>query len=202
MDQLSDAQVHDQRKRDAYLFLERFEKALNSKLPPPSQLRSQVRNKAESQKHLRGPEAAFLNTFVVPTLWEMMSSHDGMNGEKAKESLLNEYRWMRKDYCSGGTSRSEKHPFSKIIGTQPTTIIEQWINSPKPLTGSDPDLATRNPFPFKIVFECKYFDKGLAAAKKELVGSVYQAFLYRGLPYIPPKKGKPAWDYEFACVGR
>jgi hypothetical protein len=126
-----------------------------------------------------------------------------MDDAKAQESLLSEYRRMRElKYCSGTPDRSEKHPFSKIIGAKPTEIIEQWINGAKALTGSDPDLATRDPFPFKIVFECKYFEKGGAQrAKTQLVGSIYQAFFYCGLPYIPSrKKGRPAWDYEFACL--
>jgi hypothetical protein len=36
--------------------------------------------------------------------------------------------------------------------------------------------------------------------RPELATNIYQAFFYRGLPYVPPKKSSPAWDYEFACL--
>jgi hypothetical protein len=60
------------------------------------------------------------------------------------------------------------------------------------LTQSCPDFATRNPFPFKIVFEGKYFEKGgRDKATTELVTSIYQAFFYRGLPYDSSRKNGP-----------
>jgi hypothetical protein len=52
----------------------------------------------------------------------------------------------------------------------------------------------------------KYFEAGSAAkAKTELVACTYQAFYYRALPYVPPKKASsqkysPAWNYDFACL--
>jgi hypothetical protein len=66
---MSIAEAYDQRKNDAYLFLQSVEKALNAKLPPPSELRTQIRKlNAESKAdklrdYLRLPESAFLNTF-------------------------------------------------------------------------------------------------------------------------------------------
>jgi len=32
------------------------------------------------------------------------------------------------------------------------------------------------------------------------VTSTYEAFFYRGLLYVPPKKLGPAWDYEYSCL--
>src|SRR5262249_7585339 len=99
-------------------------------------------------------------------------------------------------------ARKQRHPFEKVMGAKPTAIMEQWIAGRKnALTQSCPDFAIREPFPFKILFEGKYFEKGGSVkAKTELVNSIYQAFFYRGLPYDGSRKKGPAWDYEFACM--
>src|SRR5262249_55918394 len=198
-------QAYDQRKKDrkkdAYSFLKNLEKAINLHLPPPSQLRTQIRELTKecasdkSRDHLKTPEAAFLNQLVVPTLWELMSKYDGMDRTKAKESLLNEYKRLRREpfpFCSGPTFRSERHPFTKIMGSKPRTVMQQWLSGT--LTQSSPDICTRKPFPFKILFEVKYLEKaGRERAVTELVTSIYQAFFYRGLPYVASRKGGPAW---------
>jgi hypothetical protein len=118
--------------------------------------------------------------------------------------MLGEYLAMRKDY-TGNTSpqRQARHPFGKGIGDKPQTIMRRWKGDPpnKETIKSAPDLALRSPFPFNIVFELKYFDKGGAEkAATELVTDLYQAFFYRALPYVPPTKQYPSWDYEYACL--
>jgi hypothetical protein len=198
-------QAYDEHKKDAYSFLKNVEKAINLQLPPPSELRTQIRKlnaecKADKTlDYLNSPEAAFLNKFVVHTLWELMSKYDGMDDAKARESLLNEYKRMREKFCSGPTIRSQRHPFTKIMASRPSTVMQQWLSGA--LTQSSPDICTREPFPFKILFEVKYLEKaGRERAVTELVTSIYQAFFYRGLPYVAPRKGGPAWDYEFGCM--
>jgi hypothetical protein len=80
--------------------------------------------------------------------------------------------------------------------------MRQWKSGrTNALKQSCPDIAIREPFPFKIVFEGKYFGKGnRVQAETALVTSVYQAFFYRALPYVPPHKTRPPWDYEYSCL--
>jgi hypothetical protein len=32
------------------------------------------------------------------------------------------------------------------------------------------------------------------------VSAAYEAFFYRALPYVAPRKSGPPWDYEFSCL--
>ena len=59
---LSGAENYDQRKHDAYAFLKEFENTLNSTLPPPTDLRTEIRKTAGDA------EDAFLSRFVIPKL--------------------------------------------------------------------------------------------------------------------------------------
>jgi hypothetical protein len=147
-------------------------------------------------------EDAFLSRFVIPKLHELMIAYDDMNASKASQALLSEYRALRPTLCSDTPARKQRHPFKKIMGTRATAIMQQWMSGhSNALTQSCPDFATREPFPLKIVFEGKYFEKGgPGRAATELVSSIYQAFFYRGLPYDSSRKNGPAWDYEFACM--
>ena len=79
---------------------------------------------------------------------------------------------MREHYCCDTSpQRQERHPFSKGITDKPQAIMRRWKGDPKKQTiQSAPDFALREPFPFNIVFELKYFDKGGAEkAVTELV---------------------------------
>jgi hypothetical protein len=203
------ADTYDQRKSDAYKFLKSFEEALTAKLPPPQELRTSIRKimtaakTGMEQEHLRLPESAFLNLFAIPTLYQSMQEQDGMDASMAAQSLLSEYKRMRLlKKTSGSPIRTLKHPFTKVMAAKPTAIMKQWISGlPTALTQSCPDFSTREPFPYKILFEGKYFEKGgPEKATTELVNSIYQAFFYRGLPYVPSRNKSPAWDYEFACL--
>jgi hypothetical protein len=143
-----------------------------------------------------------LNQFVVPVLSKAIRDHQDMDDATAALSLLSEYRRMRPHYCSGTPARTQRHPFQKLMGITPKAIFEQWKSGrDTALTRSCPDIATREPFPFKIVFEGKYFESGgMEKAQAELVTSIYQAFFYRALPYVPSRKKGPAWDYDYACM--
>jgi hypothetical protein len=146
------------------------------------------------------PEGAFLNHYVLPALYRFVSTFDEMNDVRAREALLSEsYRSMR-EYASGTPARQSAHPFEKVIGISPQTVVRRWKSS-TPTVGSYPDLALRAPFPYRTVFEAKYFRRGgIAAAETELATNIYQAFFYRGLTRITATKTHPAWDYEYACV--
>ena len=124
---------------------------------------------------------------------------------KAQQAILSEYKKMREKYCCPASPpiRTIKHPFKKIMGVKPATIMQQWLSGrDNALTQSSPDICIREPFPFTVLFEVKYFEKGgRDKAVTDLVTSIYQAFFYRGLLYVPSRKVKQAaWDYEFACM--
>lgn len=202
---LDQLQTYEKRKQDAYSFLKSLENRLNSSLPAPNELRTEIRKIVRDSKsddlseHLRLPESAFLNRFIMRPLFELVSAHDGMDISTARKAILCEYKRMRQQYGSGSPARKLKHPFKKVLGSKPSTIMQQW-QSGRGLTQSCPDICTRDPF-FKIVFEVKYFEKGgRDRAVTELVTSIYQAFFYLGLPHIPSQNSLPAWDYEFACL--
>jgi hypothetical protein len=61
-------------------------------------------------------------------------------------------------------------------------------------------MALRDPFPYKTVFECKYFRQGeIKVGEFALVEGIYQAFFYLGLAPLPERGKHAAWDYDFAC---
>jgi|ERR1039457_547990 hypothetical protein len=196
-------------KRDAYKFLKGLEAELTRKLPEPDVMRTEVRQIVAASKsddkalHMRQREDAFLHHFAFPVLFEYMQTIPGIDQTAARESLLSEYYRNMKGMCSGTPARKQRHPFNKIIGSKPATIMAQWKGQSEsnPLKQSCPDFALRSPFPFKIVFEGKYFEKGGSTkAETELVTNIYQAFFYRALPKIDPDAKTPAWDYDYSCL--
>lgn len=195
-------------KRDAYKFLKGLESELTRKLHEPEVMRTRVRQKVEESKsddkapHMRKPEDAFLNYFAIPVLFEHLKTIPGIDQAAARESLLSEFYRNMKGMCSGTPARKQRHPFNKIIGLKPATIMARWKGAKgNPLPQSCPDFALRSPFPFKIVFEGKYFEKGgTTKAESDLVTNIYQAFFYRALPKIDEDPKTPAWDYDYSCL--
>jgi hypothetical protein len=195
-------------KRDAYKFLKGLEAELTRILPEPDAMRKQVRQVvAESKsddkaKHKQQPEDAFLYHFAFREIFNYIQTIPGIDQAAAKESLLSEYFRNMKGICSGTPARKQRHPFNKINGLKPATIMARWKGAKgNPLPQSCPDFALRSPFPFKIVFEGKYFEKGGSTkAETELVTNIYQAFFYRALPKIDADAKTPAWDYDYSCL--
>jgi hypothetical protein len=135
--ELSVVQNYNQRKSDAYAFLKKLEKELNSTLPSPTKLRMDIRKTAGDA------EDAFLSRFVIPELHRLMSEYDEMDASKASQSLLSEYSTLRKTICSGTPARKQRHPFAKIMSTKPPAILQQWMSGHgNALTQSCPDFAT------------------------------------------------------------
>jgi hypothetical protein len=186
-----------------------LEKVLNDRLLAPDAMRKEVREivkqakENDTWKHKRQPEDAFLYHFAFPIIFEHMQTVDGIDQQCAKQTLLSEYYRNMKEWCSGTPARKQRHPFNKVIGARPAEIMAQWKGEfpGASLKQSCPDFAFREPFSFKTVFEGKYFEKGgHSKAETELVNSIYQAFFYRALPFIPGTAKMPAWDYEFSCL--
>ncbi len=190
----------------AYSFFRALEQHLNAAMPGPGEMAKAideivtVSKGGESERHKAFAEGAFLNHFVLPALYQFVAEYDGMDPEKARESLLSEsYRKMSK-IASGSPARSAKHPFDKVVGIGAPGVIRRWKSS-RALIQSCPDIALRAPFPYRTVFEGKYFRRGgLGAAESALAADIYQAFFYRGLARLPAIKKKAGWDYDYACV--
>lgn len=196
-------------KDQAYNFLQSLEKSLNAKLPSTAELRQSIREIVKAakrdagQKHLRGPENAFLYRYAVPIIFDSMQAVPGIGELEAQQSFLSEFYRNFPEWSLATPARTQRHPFNKILGTKPSAIIDRWTgaNGGASLTQACPDFAFREPFPFKIVFEGKYFEQGgAAAARTVLATNIYQAFFYRALPYVGPRGSSPAWDYEYACL--
>ena len=125
-----------------------------------------------------------------------------MDSSIARKVLLSENAKGMSEYASASPSRSEDHPFTKKLGIRSNKIYQKWLgNEPgKELAQSCPDIAISNPH--KVLFEGKYFSgkKTIETASRELVEDLYQAFFYLGMPSVPSKGAKPAWDYDYACL--
>jgi hypothetical protein len=194
----SDTRIQD--KEQAHEFLKGLERELQ-KLSPAPKMEYEIRGiVAAHQKkgYLGKPEAAFLNGFVIPRLAEQVRSYPACVGQNACKAVLCENHPNMSDFASGPTASKLGHPFTKVIGAKPTTIYGRWTDTKKALAQSWPDFALRSPFPHKIVFEGKYFSEGsLQRAREALVTDIYQAFFYRGLPFV---KADRVWDYDYACL--
>ena len=198
-------------KEEAHAFLNKFEQLLAQQLPAAADMESWIRRTVRETKgeharrHLHGPEGAFLNGLVLPALaLSVRSDMSCSTDAKAKRALLNEYHPSMPEISSHTPARTVKHPFTKILGATAREIYSRWADEENnsSLVQSYPDFALREPFPHKIVFEGKYFANGSSEyAQRALVENLYQAFFYRGLPYVPETvKGRAAWDYDYACL--
>jgi hypothetical protein len=197
-------------KSDAYDFLHSLGTAILKDCPHGPAMDPMIRRIVadaktdDRKKHLRLPEAAFLNSFAVPALYNHLQGQAGLSAGQAKEALLNEYHRTMPEVSAHSPIRATRHPFKKVLGASAETIYKQW-RDPKQnygLTQSCPDFALRKPFPQSIVFEGKYFARGSKEyAARQLVADLYQAFFYRGLPSVEAtKRGHPEWDYNYACL--
>jgi len=199
-----------QGKDQAKAFLDEMAQAISQQCPKGTAMERAVRRTIReakqdpAKKHLRQPEAAFLNGFVLPIVFEQIKRCSSLTETQARVALLNEYH-----HCMPGLSvkspiRAIKHPFKKAMGSSPDSVYSGWMNSDKGsgLAQSCPDFALIDPFPHHIVFEGKYFGSGtLKYAQQEFVKNSYQAFFYRGLPRLDAtKKGHPEWNYDYACL--
>jgi hypothetical protein len=195
-------------KSEAFTFLQHFQHTLHRELPALPSLRSRVREIATSAMrsditpHMRSPETAFLNTYVIPQLFIELQSRYDLTDEETRIALLSEnFRHMPK-LCSASPARKIRHPFDKTFSPNPSQVMAHWRSGKSnSLRQSCPDFALRSPCPFSVVFEGKYFEDGsIEKAESELVKSIYQAFFYRALPKVEGTQVRPPWDYEFSCL--
>lgn len=208
MTDLPENQARAQDKEEAQGFLLGFEKSLKKSLPHAPEMELEIRKTVAaaktqySERHLRLPEAAFLNKFVVPALAEMIGAYAKLDIESTRKALLAEYHPCMSSISCGSPWHSLKHPFTKLLNAKAESIYLRWMDPKKAVVQSCPDFALRQPFPHKILFEGKYFPNGsLPYAKRVLVNDIYQAFFYRGLPFAEgTKSGRAGWEYDYACL--
>ena len=197
-------------KDQAVDFLKELEKTWNSKLPGPTDMKSWIRDTVaaakthDKQKHLRLPEAAFLNGQALPVLFELLKTYGGgLSTDDARRALLNESHPGTPDIAIWSPIHWVRHPFQKILGAKPGDVYRGWTNPDdgRAVARSCPDFSVRDPFPHSILFEGKYFSSGgLKYAQRQLATNIYQAFFYRGLPPLAATKKHPEWKYNYACL--
>lgn len=196
-------------KDDALEFLKCLEMTLNKALLGPNDMEAWIRPTVaaaktnDRQKHLRLPEAAFLNGQALPVLFDFIQTYGGLSEDQARKALLNEYYRTTPAISEQSPIRWERHPFRKVLGGNARDIYRRWKNPDEggALTQSYPDFSLRDPFPHSILFEGKYFPRGsLEYAQSKLVINIYQAFFYRGLPRLEGTKKHPEWKYNYACL--
>jgi hypothetical protein len=199
-----------QHKQLAYDFLVSLQERLNKRLPGPKIVRDEVSrrwNKPPSdkspQEKLACKENLFLYHFTLPEIWHHVQAVDGINAERARESIRCEYFDKFPHLSSGNSRRTRGYPFPKRQQVSPEEVIEAWRrpNGTWPLNEAYPDLCLSNPCPFNVVFDAKFFEgEGHKSAEKALVEGVYEASHYRGLPAARDGSGAAAWDYDFGCL--
>src|SRR5262249_31222573 len=123
MMEVSFAEAYAERKRNAYAFLEQLQAKFNATIPASADMRKEIRQIVvksktdDSRKHMRRPEEAFLNTYIVPGLFEFLTSTSfplKMDKGSARHAILSEnYRNMR-EHSSGTPARTQRHPFGKV----------------------------------------------------------------------------------------
>ncbi len=194
-------------RRMAREFFEGLENHLNRELggyPNVAEHLASVVRRAKASTDKRGkafPEGAFLNESVFPHVYDFVARWPRMSEETARRAFLCEGYMHNRKIASGSPARRVAHPFQKVF-CDPNSIMDHWKKRGlKPVLGGRfPDMALREPFPYKTVFECKYFDgRDFDKCGPALVEGVYQAFYYLGLPRLPKGSWGNAWDYDFAC---
>jgi hypothetical protein len=188
---------------------------LNKQLDAPEIIREKVLaicNKPEHEKTLEervGPkENIFLYRFALPEIFQHVLTVDQVDEATAKTSLRCEYFDKYPAFSSANAHRIQGHPFQKNypfeknLEEKITEIMDRWKRPEKsePLNRAYPDLCLSRPFPYKIVFDAKFFEGStIASAERALVTGVYEVAFYRGLP-VEADHHDSGWDYDFGCL--
>jgi hypothetical protein len=201
----------DPKRDEAKQFLTGFEERLRESLRLSEQAAEgkaiteqieQIRAHAredEKKKHLKFSEAAFLNHWVAPALFEQLRVV-GLDDSEAKAALLAESHSSLKKISGGPAARPEAFPFEKKMGVPAGDIYDRWVgrSGGQPFTQPYPDLAVRHPS-YRIVFEGKYFRSGsLKYAERQLVAAIHESLFYLGVPEIKARDRE--WGYAYACL--
>jgi len=190
-------------KASAYEFLNVLRDSLNENLPPPDTLKSEFDaiwmnpNKAEREK-LESKENIAFYKIAAPRIFETAKEAANLTEAEARAAFRCVYFNKFPELSNANVRRRPGHPFPKKLGVPPEKIYESWLkpySDTFPANQAWPEAGLCAPFPHKIVFEAKYFDKGgCAAAQSQLVTAIYETVYYRGLPACN------GWAYDFGCL--
>jgi hypothetical protein len=200
----------NEEKKGAYRFLKSLQEGLNESSPPPDTLRSWVdetwkkpSSAKTSREKLESKENIPFYEFAIPKVFELGKATTKLTDQEMRRSLRCVYYSKFPEFSDSNVMRKAGHPFSKgwclFDGSSENfeRIYEAWR---KPRTGVSlnqawPEAGLSSPFPFRILFEAKYFElDSTSQAQKELIKAIYQTAYYRGLP---PSSG---WDYAIGCL--
>jgi hypothetical protein len=192
-------------KQAAYRFLKRLELRLNETGLPPSELKSfvdSVWKKPKSEKTEREKIESKENIpffwFAIPQLFELGRTEATLSPEQMRKALRCVYYKKYPEFSAGNVFRKSGYPFSKKWGASPLEVMSSWQQprpSSIPANQAWPEAGLSSPFPFKILFEAKYFEEeSVAAAESCLVSGVYETAFYRGLP------ASEEWGFDFGCM--
>jgi hypothetical protein len=118
-------------KDTAHKFLRTFHATLKGQLRPADKMEPFIRQTVKhakplhAERHLRLPESAFLDTFVIPDLADAIRTGAGLTLQEAREALLNEYHPSMSDLSCGSPARRVKHPFTKVLSLGVSTNLLQ-----------------------------------------------------------------------------
>jgi hypothetical protein len=196
--------MENNQKEAAYIFLTGLENKLSQALPAANAMKtlmSEISVRGKSPSTIR--ENIFLY-HILPIVSDHMQTVAGIGPDEARASLLCEYHEKVRDIASGNPFRRLGHPFQKKVGMRIEEIMQSWTKVPGKLPKNQayPDLGFRKPFPYKIVFDAKYFTQNSqTAAIKALVEGAYETMFYRGLPKTSSgANGDSGWDYDYGCL--
>ena len=191
-------------KKDAYDFLAGLEGELRTRLPAPTAMKALM---AGPEYRDGSPSKIRENVYlyqILPRICEYMQKVPGIGPAEVHASVLCEYHSKVPGIASGNPFRRIGHPFRKNFGLSADEIMKTWTKPPGALPPNQayPDLCLRSPFPFKIVFDAKYFTQNdESAANKALVEGAYEVMFYRGLPAVAARTtSEPNWDYDYGCL--
>src|SRR5262249_33741222 len=98
-----------------------FHEHLDRTLQPAQLMEQRVRETVmgakplHDQRHLRLPEAAFLNKFIIPELATAARRYANLTVEQVRNALLNEYHRSMKDISRASPLSTVRHPFTKVL---------------------------------------------------------------------------------------
>ncbi|ESZ69533.1 hypothetical protein X727_16800 [Mesorhizobium sp. L103C119B0] len=192
-------------KELTYQFLKTLQERLSREAPPPKDIKAMVDAtwgkpdglKTEREK-LESKENIPFYYLAAPQIFTLGMTTAGLTREEMRKAFRCVYYAKYPELSAANAFRKSGHPFSKKWGLPSTQIMASWqktATSNTPKNQAWPEAALGYPFPFRIVFEAKYFDgNSTTAAENELVSAIYETVFYRGLP----QSGE--WGYEFGCL--
>ena len=192
-------------KEAAYNFLKQLEKRLNSSVPPRMELKSMVDAIWQKPKHLKterekieSKENVPFFSLAIPQIFELGKKEAALTDAEMRKALRCVYFGKFPEFSSSNVFRKSGYPFPKKWGLSANEVMRSWQkpqSSTVPANQAWPEAGLVAPFPWRILFEAKFFEEdSVSAAENALVTGVYETAFYRGLPTDGD------WSYDFGCL--